>query len=83
MLGNDIFGGQFLQKLCPSGVWQGHRVMPGGSWALIGSTMAPGFTGGGFVTGVREELSAAYPAAVPLIEALTRPGAPSGMPEGY
>jgi predicted cupin superfamily sugar epimerase len=83
VLGQDIFGGECLQMLCPAGVWQGHRVMPGGSWSLIGSTMAPGFTGSGFVTGRREDLSALYPSAADLIGELTRRDAPLTMPEGY
>ncbi len=83
VLGQDIFGGECLQKLCPAGVWQGHRVMPGGSWSLIGSTMAPGFSGSGFVTGRREDLSARYPSAAGMIEYLTRRDAPPTMPEGY
>ncbi len=83
VLGQDIFGGECLQKLCPAGVWQGHRVMPGGSWSLIGSTMAPGFTGSGFVTGSRDELAAMYPSAAGLIGELTRRDAPRTMPEGF
>ena len=31
------------QHLVPGGVWQGSRLMAGGAWALMGTTMAPGF----------------------------------------
>jgi predicted cupin superfamily sugar epimerase len=32
-----------LQHLVPGGIWQGSRLAAGGTWALLGTTMAPGF----------------------------------------
>lgn len=43
ILGPDIFAGQCVQALVPSRRWQGSRLEPGGRWALLGTTMAPGF----------------------------------------
>ena len=36
--------GQQVQFVVPAGAWQGSRLMPGGSFALLGTTMAPGLT---------------------------------------
>ena len=32
------------QRVVPGGVWQGSRLVEGGEWALLGTTMAPGFS---------------------------------------
>ncbi|WP_020611695.1 cupin domain-containing protein [Sediminispirochaeta bajacaliforniensis] len=82
-LGQNIFSGQKLQALCPAGTWQGHRIKPGGTWALIGSTMAPGFSSDCFTGGERTALMDSYPEASELIAELTRPGSDGAMPEGY
>lgn len=42
-LGHDIVNGHSPQVLVPRGVWQGLRLAEGGSWALMGTTVAPGF----------------------------------------
>src|SRR5207245_2095434 len=42
-LGQDVRAGQLLQVIVPRGVWQGSRLRPGGAFALLGTTMAPGF----------------------------------------
>ena len=72
LLGQDISGGMRLQQVVCGGTWQGSRLVPGGSFALMGTTMAPGFDPADFELGKREELSAAYPAYAPLIAMLTR-----------
>jgi uncharacterized protein len=81
VMGADIYGGEKLQLLCPADVWQGHRVMPGGRWSLIGSTMSPGFISRAFMAGEREELCSSYPAAADFITALTREGSALTMPD--
>jgi len=43
VLGHNIFKGNFLQYTVPAGTWQGARLSKGGSWALLGTTTAPGF----------------------------------------
>ncbi len=42
-LGADIAAGEKVQHVVPAGWWQGTRLADGGSWALLGTTMAPGF----------------------------------------
>ncbi len=73
VLGQDILGGQQVQLVVPAGVWQGTRVLPGGRYGLIGSTMAPGYTDEDFILGVLEPLLAAYPAEAERIRMLTNP----------
>ena len=72
VLGQDIESGQHLQHMVPSGSWQGARLVPGGSWALMGTTMAPGFEFQDFRAGDRTELIRDYPEFHALIIALTR-----------
>src|SRR5947209_730779 len=43
VLGPDLLGGQCVQAVVPAGVWQGSALRPGGAFALLGTTMAPGF----------------------------------------
>lgn len=47
-LGQDIMSGMLVQHVVPAGSWQGTRLVPGGDWALLGTTMAPGFHVSGF-----------------------------------
>ena len=70
--GNNIALGQSPIKTIPGGTWLGSRLMPGGCWALMGVTMAPGFDPVDYTIGVRKELIARYPEQGPLITALTR-----------
>jgi uncharacterized protein len=72
LLGQDISAGMHLQHTVTGGTWQGSRVIPGGKFALLGTTMAPGFDPADYETGKRLELSAAYPPYAPLITLLTR-----------
>jgi len=70
-IGNDIEAGERPQVLVPAGVWQGVRVKPGGSYALVGATVSPGFDFADFSHGDRAALIAEYPDAAELITALT------------
>ncbi len=80
VLGPDVLDGQHPQVIVPIGTWMGGSLAPGGTFALFGTTMTPGFTTGSFETGVREELIERWPAAADRITRLTRPGAPLRMP---
>ena len=71
-LGTDLAAGERPQAVVPAGAWQGTRLVPGGRWALLGTTMAPAFEPGGFELGRRADLAARWPAHRALIEALTR-----------
>ena len=53
-------------------VWQGCRLAQGGQWALLGTTMSPGFDYADYETGVRDELAAQYPDVAELIREYTR-----------
>jgi len=72
LLGQDITAGMKLQHVVPGGVWQGARLAPGGRFALLGTTMSPGFDPADFTLGIRAELAAKYPMYSPLITLLTR-----------
>jgi predicted cupin superfamily sugar epimerase len=72
LLGQDISAGMRLQHAVAGGVWQGSRLTPGGKFALLGTTMAPGFDPADYEVGQRAELSAEFPAYAPLIALLTR-----------
>src|SRR5262245_63405894 len=43
LLGSDLRQGHHLQTVVPARVWQGSVLEPGGRFALLGATMAPGF----------------------------------------
>jgi predicted cupin superfamily sugar epimerase len=61
-----------LQHTVPGGVWQGSRLRAGGKYALLGTTMAPGFEYEDYETGSRLELAARYPQHSAMVAALTR-----------
>jgi predicted cupin superfamily sugar epimerase len=61
ILGNDGAPGVEPQILVPRRTWQGSELAPGGSYALLGTTMAPGFDFADFELGKYAELAAAYP----------------------
>lgn len=72
LVGPDIVAGMHLQQLVVGGTWQGARLAPGGQYALMGTTMAPGYDPADFELGNRDQLSAQYPPYSPLIAMLTR-----------
>lgn len=87
-LGNDILNGQQVQFVAPRGVWMGarltgsptesateSRLSPAFSptrYALMGTTMTPGYADSDYEHGDRSTLLAQYPAAAHLIHALAR-----------
>jgi predicted cupin superfamily sugar epimerase len=72
LIGPDIASGMRLQHTVCGGTWQGSRLTAGGKFALMGTTMAPGFDPADYDGGRRDELSAAYPKYAALIAMLTR-----------
>ncbi|MEX2430957.1 MAG: cupin domain-containing protein [Dehalococcoidia bacterium] len=70
-LGTDLSSGMRPQITVRRGVWQGLRLAPGGRYALLGATVAPGFDFRDFGIGERDALLAAYPAFPDMIKALT------------
>jgi predicted cupin superfamily sugar epimerase len=81
LLGQDLKNGQHIQYTVARDVWQGSRLLPGGEWALLGTTMAPAFTNDDYKGGDREALLARYPEQAELIIQLTRPHMPLHMPD--
>jgi hypothetical protein len=71
VLGPDVLGGQQLQVVVPRGVWQGSCLEPGGAFALLGCTVAPGFEYADYQSGDRQLLLAQYPAFADMIRRLT------------
>ena len=74
VLGPDLRDDIRPQIVVPHGVWQGLRLRPGGyhGYALLGTTVAPGFDFADFELGGRSSLTAAYPDHADRIAALTR-----------
>lgn len=60
-LGADILAGQVLQTVVPAGVWQGSILRADGAFALMGTTMAPGFDFADYEGADRASLTAAFP----------------------
>jgi len=71
-LGNDLLSGQRPQVVVRGHTWQGCRLAPGGQWALMGTTMSPGFDYADYEDGAGAILSEQYPEAAELIKAYTR-----------
>ncbi|HUO57049.1 MAG TPA: cupin domain-containing protein [bacterium] len=71
VLGSELGKGQRLQLLVPAGTWFGGYLNPGGKFALMGTTVAPGFEFEDFQLGNREGLSMDFPAARDEILRLT------------
>jgi predicted cupin superfamily sugar epimerase len=71
-LGADITAGENPQLVVPRGVWQGSQLIPGGNFALLGATVAPGFDFADYEAGLRDALSESYPDFKHLIGLLTR-----------
>lgn len=70
-IGNNIALDQMPQVVAPRGVWQGTRLNDGGKFALLGTTVTPGFEFSDFELGKRSELQTLYPSVEGLIESLT------------
>jgi predicted cupin superfamily sugar epimerase len=71
-LGSDIANGMVLQFVVPAGTWHGSRLHDGGKFALMGTTMSPGFEFAMYEAGKRKELAEEYPQFSGKIKALTR-----------
>ena len=72
LLGTRVNRGEPPQHLVPGGCWQASRLVAGGSVALLGTTMSPGFDFADYEHGERADLLADYPSHASLIGELTR-----------
>jgi len=83
-LGPDADAGQQVQFVVPANVWQAGELHPDGVYGLFGCTMAPGFTGTGFVGGHRAHLLRTHPDRAADIERLGVPdGERADMPDDF
>lgn len=71
-LGQDLLGGMRVQLVVERGTWFGMRIAHGGEYALLGTTVAPGFEYRDFELGDRDKLVSLYPAYEDMIKCLTR-----------
>jgi predicted cupin superfamily sugar epimerase len=72
ILGSDILNGMQPQVIVPRGIWQGAKLLLGGRFALLGTTVSPGFEFVDYETGKRDVLLGSYPQFRDLIIALTK-----------
>ncbi|MDD5591327.1 MAG: cupin domain-containing protein [Dehalococcoidales bacterium] len=73
VLGPAIDKGEQVQFTVPRGVWQGSFLKRRGSFALLGTTMAPGFDSTDYEAGERNRLVQEYPGLEEMIVRLTPP----------
>jgi predicted cupin superfamily sugar epimerase len=71
VLGPDLRAEQQLQVVVPRGTWQGSFLDPGGDFALLGCTVAPGFEYADYEGTKRSTLIPDYPEFADLIGRLT------------
>jgi uncharacterized protein len=60
-MGSNVMDGEISQLIVPKNVWQGLKLKEGGKWALLGTTVAPGFEFSEFVVGTRSEMNQSFP----------------------
>ena len=62
ILGRDMFAGEKVQHLVKRDVWQGAKLKSGGSFALLGTTVSPGFEFEDFIswTKYKDEIMQKY-----------------------
>jgi uncharacterized protein len=72
ILGSDIRNHQHPQLVVPGNHWQGAHLVADGRWALLGTTVAPGFEFADYEHGICAKLVAEYPEHSAMIAALTR-----------
>lgn len=72
ILGSDILDRMQPQVVVPRGVWQGARLLNGGKFALLGTTVSPGFEFADYESGRRDELVKFCPKFRDLITAFTK-----------
>lgn len=72
--GSDLMAGELVQFTVPGMVWMGARLAPGRvrhGYALMGTTVAPGFDFDDLIMGHADTLAAQYPDCAETIRALS------------
>ena len=72
IIGSEILKGMQPQVVVPRRVWQGARLLKDGKFALLGTTVSPGFEFVDYESGKRGELVKSHPQFRDLIIALTK-----------
>jgi predicted cupin superfamily sugar epimerase len=72
VMGSGIETGMRPQHVVPGGFWQGARLCEGGKFALLGTTMSPGFDYADYESGKRGELLRMFPQHSAMLRVLTR-----------
>jgi predicted cupin superfamily sugar epimerase len=72
ILGPDVLNGMQPQVVVPRGIWQGARLLKGGNFALLGTTVSPGFEFMDYESGHSDGLIKSYPKYREWIIALTK-----------
>jgi predicted cupin superfamily sugar epimerase len=72
ILGNRIERNEHPQYIVPAGRIQGSRLLPGGKWALLGTTMAPPYSPDIFKLCDRRKLLEDFPEEQDLIIRFTK-----------
>lgn len=70
-LGQDLWKGHQVQYKVPRNTWQGSQLASGGSFALMGTTMAPGFDFSDYQSADALNLVEKFPSRKKWIAALT------------
>ncbi len=71
-LGSNVLNGEVFQYTVKAGHWFGSRVKKGGTFALVGCTVAPGFDFEDFEMATRVDLINQFPNHQHIIEEMTR-----------
>jgi len=72
ILGPDLHIGMQPQVIVPKGIWQGARLIKNGKFALLGTTVFPGFEFADYESGQRDDLIKSHPQFRERIIALTK-----------
>lgn len=72
ILGPGVLEGQQVQVVVAAGTWQGTRLVKGGKYALLGTTVAPAFEFADFELAKRAELISRFPCLAAQIKRFTR-----------
>ncbi|MBN1188761.1 MAG: cupin domain-containing protein [Dehalococcoidales bacterium] len=72
ILGNDLLNDQQVQVVVPRNTWQGALLKKGGRFALMSTTMAPGFDYADYEDGNAVEMERMYPEKKDWIDKLAR-----------
>ena len=72
ILGPNVLEGQQVQVTVVAGTWQGTRLIKGGKYALLGTTVSPAFEFTDFELAKRAELIRRFPCLAAQIKSFTR-----------